>query len=116
MRFERDLRHITNHYGYEAQSRQCMEEMSELTKALNKYWRKQMDCGAKKFTDVPYGVKEEMDILEEIADVQIMLWQMQIFHGVSEATLNEVISAKIRRQLGRIVEEREESQNEIKRD
>ena len=111
MKFERDLRHITNHYGYEAQSRQCMEEMGELTKALNKYWRKQMDYGAKKFADVPYGVKEEMDILEEIADVQIMLWQMQIFHGVSEATLNEVISDKIRGQLG-IVVEREETKND----
>ena len=65
---------------------------------------------------MPYGVQEETDIIEEIADVQIMLWQMQIFHGVTETTLNEVMSDKIRRTLGRIVEEREESQNEIKRD
>lgn len=110
MQFERDLRHIANHYGYDAQCRQCIEEMAELAKALNKYWRKQMKCGAKPFSDVPYGVKEEMDILEEIADVQIMLWQMQIFHCVSDATLGDMISDKICRQLGRIVEEREESQ------
>lgn len=120
MKFEGDLRCIANYHGYEAQSRQCSEEMAELTKALNKYWRKQLDCGKKPFSQVPYGVQEEMDIIEEIADVQIMLWQMQIFHGVSDTTLREVMSDKIRRQLGRIEEElrmkERKKQNEIKRD
>ena len=110
MQFERYLRYIAKHYGYESQSRQCIEEMAELTKALNKYWRKQLDCGKKPFSQVPYGVQEEMDIIEEIADVQIMLWQMQIFHGVSDAILGEVIASKIHRELGRIVDEREELQ------
>ncbi|XBX05257.1 hypothetical protein QMP26_33245 [Enterocloster clostridioformis] len=31
---------IANMYGYDAQSRQCMEEAAELIQAINKRWRK----------------------------------------------------------------------------
>ena len=30
---------IAEHYGYDSQSRQCIEEMAELTQAINKWWR-----------------------------------------------------------------------------
>lgn len=30
---------VADHYGYGAQSRQCIEEMAELTQAINKWWR-----------------------------------------------------------------------------
>lgn len=33
------IRYIADHYGYEAQSRQLIEEMAELTQAINKMWR-----------------------------------------------------------------------------
>lgn len=36
---------IADKYGYDAQSRQCIEEMAELTQAVNKFWRKQLGCG-----------------------------------------------------------------------
>ena len=36
---------IIHAYGYDAQSRQCIEEMAELTQAINKFWRKQLKCG-----------------------------------------------------------------------
>ena len=31
------IKTIADHYGYEAQSRQCMEECAELIQAINKY-------------------------------------------------------------------------------
>lgn len=36
---------IAEHYGYDSQSRQCIEEMAELTQAINKFWRNQLGCG-----------------------------------------------------------------------
>lgn len=55
-------------YGYRAQLAMAIEEMSELTKAICKYWRHQN--------------KETCDqILEEMADVEIMLEQMKIMFG-----------------------------------
>ena len=34
-----EIHKIADYYGYEAQSRQLIEEMAELTQALNKLWR-----------------------------------------------------------------------------
>lgn len=60
-------------YGAEAQTDMMIEEMSELTKALLKHRRKES--------------KETLDnILEEIADVQIMLDQMKLIHDDGKAT------------------------------
>ena len=44
MKLEEKIEFIANHYGYDAQSRQCIEEMAELTQAINKFWRNQLDC------------------------------------------------------------------------
>lgn len=63
---------IADHYGYEAQSRQCIEEMAELTQVINKFWRA---CGNGQATEKDVGECLE-NIQEEIADVQIMLLQM----------------------------------------
>jgi len=58
-------------WGQMLQEDICIEEMSELTKALIKYRRVH---GAEK-----YVVRD--NILEEIADVQIMLDQMRLIYG-----------------------------------
>lgn len=34
---EDKIKKIARRYGYEAQSRQCIEEMAELTQAINKF-------------------------------------------------------------------------------
>ena len=36
-------------YGYESQSRQLIEEMAELTVAINKLWRVERFCDRKKY-------------------------------------------------------------------
>ena len=62
-------------YGMESQVDMAIEEMSELTKALLKYRR-----ALKGNTDISVS-KAHSDILEEIADVEIMLDQMKIIYG-----------------------------------
>ena len=61
-----------NEWGYDAQSLMCIEEMSELTKELCKYYRKgEMNCDGE--------LKDH--ICEEIADVQNMVDQLQYIFG-----------------------------------
>ena len=101
---------IADAYGYDAQSRQCIEEMAELTQAINKMWRKSFACGLVtlkevlseetkniKFSDE----KEYKDLAEELADVQIMLWQMQY---LLNADIQPIIEQKLDRQIERIRE------------
>lgn len=91
---------IADHYGYGAQSRQCIEEMAELTQAINKLWRV---CGNGQKTEK--SNRECMDnLVEEMADVQIMLWQME-YLLLSAQEVNQMITQKLNRQLERIKEE-----------
>lgn len=60
-------------YGMHAQVDMCLEEMSELSKALLKMRRTDGDIAAKL-----------ANIREEIADVQIMIDQMRIIYGPDE--------------------------------
>lgn len=87
---------ISNHYGYDAQSRQLIEEMAELTQAINKAWR----C-KDNYED---WVEKKRDIAEEIADVTIMLEQMKYLLRFSENYIEEIIEQKVYRQLKRIEE------------
>lgn len=93
---------IARHYGYDAQSRQCIEEMAELTQAINKFWRKRLKCGANAINNVPPGTLEEMNIEEELADVQIMIWQLKYLCGVSDIEFEKTIDAKLNRQISRM--------------
>ncbi len=100
MKLEEKIEFIANHYGYDAQSRQCIEEMAELTQAINKWWRV---CGHGQNTEK--SNQECMDnLVEEMADVQIMLWQME-YLLLSGQEVNQMIEKKLDRQLERIVRE-----------
>jgi NTP pyrophosphatase (non-canonical NTP hydrolase) len=87
---------ISEFYGFDAQSRQCIEEMAELTVALNKMWREGMK------TDYFYSELKKNDIAEEIADVYIMLEQMKYLLNIYEDDIETIINRKILRQLERI--------------
>ena len=95
------IQKIADTYGYDAQSRQCIEEMAELTQAINKYWRKGLDCGKKSILNgyMPMVSSTYDNLVEEIADVQIMLWQMVY---LLNADVVPVIEQKLDRQLERI--------------
>ena len=103
MTVKEKIKALAEKYGYDAQSRQCIEEMAELTQAINKLWRKQLGCGEIPFPDDPdtfpsFG-KEYDNLVEEIADVQIMLWQMERF---LHCNIDSIVERKLDRQMERI--------------
>lgn len=102
---EDKIEKIARHYGYEAQSRQCIEEMAELTQAINKFWRKQLNCGKKPLNNVPFGTMEENNIEEELVDVYIMILQMKHLHKISDIDFENETRRKLDRQLRRMEEE-----------
>lgn len=69
-------------YGESAQLDMVIEEMSELTKEI---------CKAKR------GKHNHDAIVEEMADVYIMLEQLKIMCSVNEKELHEVVFNKIKR-------------------
>ncbi len=101
---EEKIMKIAHHYGYEAQGRQCIEEMAELTQAINKFWRKQLNCGEKALNDVPFGTKEEINIEEELVDVYIMILQLKRLHNIPEKRFQNILNGKLDRQLRRMEE------------
>lgn len=90
---------IAQTYGYNAQSRQCIDEMAELTQAINKFWRKQLKCGEVEFSKYIPLSPEHMNLKEEIADVYIMIHQMMYLLGIKsiEKTVNEKLDRHIER-------------------
>ena len=96
---------IADTYGYDAQSRQCIEEMAELTQAINKFWRKDLKCGQLTTLEVPIGSPQELSIVEEIADVEICLAQMKYLLAIRDEDVNKIIEKKLDRQLERIEKE-----------
>ena len=78
-------------WGYDAQSLMCIEEMSELTKALCKY---------KRFSKEQASPEIKQNILEEIADVLNTAEQMQYYFGEEE--VEKIRKEKIERALKKI--------------
>ena len=99
------IQKIADRYGYDAESRQCIEEMAELTQAINKFWRKDLKCGQLTTLEVPIGSPQELSIIEEIADVEICLAQMKYLLAIREEDINKAIEQKLDRQLERIESE-----------
>ena len=60
---------------------------------------KQLKCGRADLSDIELATQNELNLLEEMADVQIMLWQMEY---LLIADLNPIIQEKIDRQIQRI--------------
>ena len=98
MTAEQKIQYIADHYGYEPQSRQLIEEMAELTVALNKAWRSRHAYVETPNTDyVDYE-----NILEEMVDVLIMIWQIKYLLGIGEGELSHIMEQKLDRQIERI--------------
>lgn len=94
MTTEQKVQYIADHYGYDTQSRQLIEEMAELTVAINKGWRKKHP--------LEYSAESEYEhILEEMADTLIMIWQIKYLLGVGEGELSKIIERKLDRQIER---------------
>lgn len=81
---------IAEHYGLGNQLPIAIEEMSELTKEICKYIRENDNLN---------------DLVEEIADVQIMVEQLKIMFEIHDK-VDEMVDYKLDRQLRRIEKER----------
>lgn len=79
---------IINAYGMKNQEDKAIEELAELQKAILKH-REHKDC------------ETEKNIIDEIADVEIMLNQLKIIYSCHKE-VEERIDYKIDRQINRI--------------
>lgn len=85
------IKTIADHYGLNNQLMQTAEECAELTQAIMKVFR----CGLDSQRD---------HLIEELADVQIMTAQLEYLLG--DSALEKTKEEKIKRQLGRIENEK----------
>lgn len=93
------IQKIASHYGLENQISIAQEELAELIQALSKY-RRANDCA---------GVLNAFaDIIEEMADVTLMLQQIRFLLDLNDDDITHGIALKVERQLRRIAEESEE--------
>lgn len=99
------LQECVNTYGAEAQVDMAVEEMSELTKALLKYRRKEAQ-GSKDLEEA------RENILEEVADVIIMLTQLIMIYGGRDL-VQEAIENKVDRQIKRLANTEGETGSEV---
>lgn len=95
------IKKIADTYGFSEQSRQLSEECAELIVAVNKYHREikkpshtPSDCTDKQYLS--------LQIMEEIADVTIMIEQIKYLLQISETDIEQIIEQKLNRQLERI--------------
>lgn len=84
---EEQITKILKHYDPWQQRLKAIEELTELTEVLIK--------------DTNKGVDRE-NIIDEIADVYIMLEQIKMIYHVDALELDNQINKKIERQLNRI--------------
>ena len=90
----------------------CIEEMSELTKALLKLRRRKLENYKVLMNAGEKGVNTYLlDVQEEIADVFIMLEQMAMFYDDGRS-IEKIMYEKIQRQESRLLKYRKEKPKE----
>lgn len=89
------IRETVNLYG-DKQYMTAVEEMAELMQALSKYLRIEYNC------DDEARLREPINnITEEMADVYIMLEQLQCMLNIKNEEIQAVIDKKLNRQFER---------------
>lgn len=78
---------IFDHYGEENQKKQLVQELAELIVAITK--------------------NDLENIIEEMADVEVMLDQFKIIHPKINGEIDKTMLLKVTRQLNRIKKEKE---------
>lgn len=73
---------IINHFGVDRQSRQAMEECGELIQAINKMLR------------YPDDEVKRIELIEEIADVLIMIVQLKIIFEIEQSEIKRMMNYK----------------------
>lgn len=83
------------YYGYEAQSNQLVEECAELIQAVNKYRRVETGLGQPVAEDKKAIARD--NLVEEIADVELMLEQVKYLLQIPEEEILAVKTFKVNR-------------------
>ena len=92
------LLQIINHYGIYKQLKYIHSEYFELDEAILHYEN------SRYFND-EYAIDDNKDIVGEIADVMVMLKQLQYYYGISDEEIEKIMEKKVERQLERIKNE-----------
>lgn len=82
-----NIKHIAKHYGFQHQAIKTVEKCSKFITTLSKLAN---DEGSRK------------DVLEEMADVMVMLQQMQYFLCINQYELHKAMETKVHRQIERM--------------
>ncbi len=96
-----ELLKIINHYGIEKQLKYIHSEYFELDEAIIDY--KYVEV----YKDSPAEKYHKEHIAEEIADVMVMLKQIQYYYEIPDEQIEDIMKQKINRQLERIEREKE---------
>lgn len=90
-----------NHYGIRKQLKYFQSEIFELDEAIIDYENYE------ELVDIEKNTKKDLKshIVEEIADVTVMLKQFQYYYDISDEEIENIMDFKIERQLERIEEE-----------
>lgn len=94
------LLQIINHYGIDKQLKYIHSEYFELDEAIIKAQQRTMYDTIEINNDIEY-------IAEEIADVMVMLKQLQYYYEIGDGYIEDIMNYKINRQLERIEKENE---------
>jgi len=99
-----DLLKIINHYGVLNQLKYIQTEYFELEEAIFDYEYSGWDFDDEDAKDLEAKYKNH--IIEELADVYVMLKQFQYYYGIENKDIEMTMRQKIERQLDRIEEEK----------
>lgn len=92
MNLEQMIHVILSHYKIENQLEKCREELKELSDAIEEYKQRKVEIN-------------KQHIIEEIADVEIMLYQVKEGLGISSRDVRDWMAYKVLRQMDRIASE-----------
>lgn len=95
---------IADHYGFDKQLEKIQEEIGELIAAISRLRASTDASGC-----ISEDSKEWANFIEELADVQIMVYQM-IYLSDADEMFNAFLNNKIYRQLARIKSEEDKGE------
>lgn len=87
------IQKILNHYGMKHQSLKCAEEMAELQVLI-------LQDANSDYKKVPI-----VDIVEEVADVYIMLEQVKMIYHITDDDIKRIVDYKLKRTFFRMENE-----------
>lgn len=100
----KELLKIINHYGINKQLKYIHSEYFELDEAILDYENAGWDFSDEDCKDIEKEYKNH--IIEELADVMVMLEQFRLYYGISPGEVGEIMNYKIKRQSERIENEK----------